>query len=338
MKKTDTEFTAASYYEGEVQQINPALYSAGEGIYHGKIHHALVWPETEAQKEEKLIEGPDVMFAGHSFTGLWDSAYYYFRELSRMAGIRARVAYSYWGGTGIAHYAGLVEGFEERAAQGQKVFDANEHYDFCVFAGNSDEAVSTYSGKVGATDYSQRERMLKGAKLLNEKAKEKGAKTILWVPQAYKYGFFRDMCMKPLRKGNVGDTYVQDGREYILTLTNSQMTEANMQWYEFMAKEIGDNCKLAPVAKVYEQILQKYGDREELDPYLPLGVECGDMGHQNNLGNYIAACVLFGVIYEKSPEGLGVPESHSAGMAGNVSEKQARIVQQEAWEAVKKYV
>ena len=92
------------------------------------------------------------MFAGHSFTGLWDSAYYYFRELAKMGGWNAQIAYSYWGGTGISHYAGLVEGCEERSAQCDKVFAANERYDFCVFAGNSDEAVSTYSCKVGATD------------------------------------------------------------------------------------------------------------------------------------------------------------------------------------------
>ncbi len=33
-----------------------------------------------------IARGPKVAFCGHSFTGLWDSSYYYFRELAKMGG------------------------------------------------------------------------------------------------------------------------------------------------------------------------------------------------------------------------------------------------------------
>lgn len=214
----DGAFNSVGYYEGQEMCITPALYDRDKGIYHGEPHHALVWQDCTPNDEkirifnyafpqkgitvrlQFLAEGPRVMFAGHSFTGLWDSAYYYFRELAKMGGWNAQIAYSYWGGTGISHYAGLVEGCEERSAQCDKVFAANERYDFCVFAGNSDEAVSTYSCKVGATDYSMRDSMLNGAKILSGKTSDKHARMILWVTHAYRYGFFYDMGVKPWHK------------------------------------------------------------------------------------------------------------------------------------------
>ena len=76
----------------------------------------------------------------------------------------------YWGGTGLAQYAGLIPESMERAEQCQKVLDANEEYDFCFFAGNSDEALSTHSGKPGAEDYSLRENMEKAVRILKKRA------------------------------------------------------------------------------------------------------------------------------------------------------------------------
>ena len=73
----------------------------------------------------------------------------------------------------------------ERAEQCQKVLDANEEYDFCFFAGNSDEALSTHSGKPGAEDYSLRENMEKAVRILKKRAEEKHAKMVLWAPHAY---------------------------------------------------------------------------------------------------------------------------------------------------------
>ena len=65
------------------------------------------------------------------------------------------------------------------------------------------------------------------------------------------------------------------------------------------------------------------------------GQESGDWGHQNNLGNYIAACVYYALIFDESPEGLGIPESHTWGMdGGSITEEQAAIIQEAAWKVV----
>ena len=65
-----------------------------------------------------------------------------------------------------------------------------------------------------------------------------------------------------------------------------------------------------------------------MDPYLKQGQEAGDFGHQNNIGNYISACVLYDLIFGESPEGLGVPASHTWGMDGGaISLEQAQLIQ-----------
>lgn len=80
-----------------------------------------------------------------------------------------------------------------------------------AFTGNSDEALSTHSGKPGAEDYSLRENMEKAVRILRKRAEEKHAKMVLWAPHAYQYGFFRDKTAKPWKAGNVGDWYERDG-------------------------------------------------------------------------------------------------------------------------------
>lgn len=337
-------FEPVGYYKGQKQIIDENLYDKAKGVYNGEIHHSLVWPDKDnldKWKKEIIYEfrefklkvvirfiayGPRIAFIGHSFTGLWDSSYYYLRELAKLAGWNCRIAYSYWGGTGIAHYAGLVSGCEERAEQCDKVLESNDYYDFCSFAGNSDEAVSTYTREPGAKDYSQRTLMLEGAQILYNKAKKKKAKCIFFVPQPYKYGFFGARCKKPWKEGKVGDIYEKDGEKYTLVMSRSQMAEANMEWYKYMVANIGNNIYAAPVAKAYDYIISRYPDI--IDPYLPVGNDNGDNGHQNNVGNYIAACVYYELIFKEPVEGLGVPQSHTWGMAGGkVTEEQAYIIQ-----------
>lgn len=344
-----SSFQKISLYEGKEQAVHPALYNAEQGIYFGSPHHALVWPETDTEAEwERELQfehteagiriricftalGPRIAFCGHSFTGLWDSSYYYFRELAKMGGWNAQIAYSYWGETGIAGYAGLVKGQEERAEQCSRLLSGNDAYDFFVTAGNSDEAVETCSKAVGAVDYRQRERMLRGAHILREKAAEKEARMILWTPHAYRYGFLEDMNVKPWEAGRIGDVYEKNGRQYILTMTAETMTLRNENWYRNMAEELGGDVLTAPVSLAYHKVFTAYG--EKVNPYLKMGTECGDHGHQNNVGNYIAACVLYCLIFQESPAGLGVPASHTWGMGGGkVSAEQASLIQKKVEE------
>lgn len=341
------KFHSFGYYEGKDRTVDTGLFHEDTGIYEGEPHDALVWPDTDSdekwkkqlsfQLKENTIEvkisfiarGPKMAFCGHSFTGLWDSAYYYFRELAKMGGWNARLAYSYWGGTGITHYAGLAEDCEERAEQCEKLIDGNEFYDFFVIAGNSNEAVETCSGKVGASDYKQRPQMLRGAGILHEKLQGKAGRMLLWAPHAYQYGFLQGMSPKPWKPGKPGEIYNKDGQEFLLTLTTEEMAEMNAKWYAHLAEELGKNTGVLPVCLGYSELRKQCG--LAVNPYLS-SEEGGDYGHQNNIGNYIAACLLYADVFDESPEGLGIPVSHTFGMpGGKVTKEQAQIIQQIMW-------
>ena len=342
------EFHSFGYYEGKRQNIDTSLFREDTGIYEGEPHDALVWPDTDSDEKwrkqitfrlkENTVEvnisfiarGPKIAFCGHSFTGLWDSSYYYFRELAKMGGWNARIAYSYWGGTGIAHYSGLVEGCEKRAEQCEKLIDGNEYYDYFIVAGNSNEAVETYSGEVGATDYKYRQQMLQGARLLHEKVQGKAGRMLLWAPHAYQYGFLQGMSPKPWKPGKTGDIYSKEEREFLLTLTSEEMADENAKWYKYLAKELGKDTDVLPVCLGYAALRERCG--LSVNPYID-PEKGGDYGHQNNIGNYIAACLRYAYIFDESPEGLGVPVSHTSGMSGGkVTEEQAQVIQQVIWQ------
>ena len=340
IEKTDS-FVPFAHYEGKEQIIDPSLYDEEKGIYQGEPHHALVWPDDVTDEKWKrtfsfepaphlqvtlefIARGPRVAFCGHSFTGLWDSSYYYFRELAKAAGWNAQIAYSYWGGTGISRYAGLAEGYEKRAAQCDELLAANDYYDYFIIAGNSDEAVEKKDTSSGERVYAQRETMLRGAQIFLEKAKEKQATLALWAPHAYKYGFFSGMGVKPWKKGNVGERYEKDGKTYTLTLTNEDMAKENLKWYQHMADVLGEGTIVLPVCEAYRVVIKQYPTL--VDPYLESGVECGDNGHQNNLGNYISACVCFQSIFGTLPPAV-VPKSHTSGLpGGSITKEQAEAI------------
>lgn len=341
IEKTDS-FVPFAHYEGKEQIIDPSLYDEEKGIYQGEPHHALVWPDDVTDEKWKrtfsfepaphlqvtlefIARGPRVAFCGHSFTGLWDSSYYYFRELAKAAGWNAQIAYSYWGGTGISRYAGLAEGYEKRAAQCDALLAANDYYDYFIIAGNSDEAVEKKDdASSGERVYAQRETMLRGAQIFLEKAKEKQATLALWAPHAYKYVFFSGMGVKPWKKGNVGERYEKDGKTYTLTLTNEDMAKENLKWYQHMADVLGEGTIVLPVCKAYYDVTKQYPTL--VDPYLEPGVECGDNGHQNNLGNYISACVCFQSIFGTLPP-VVVPKSHTSGLpGGSITKEQAEAI------------
>lgn len=357
-----SEFNAVGYYQGNERTIDKSLFDPQTGIYSGDPYHALVWPDDDLDADwakhlkwefpsintivtaDFIARGPRVAYSGHSFTGYWDSSYYYFRELAKMGGWNAQIAYSYWGGTGLAHHAGLIKDTEPRAQQTEKVLEANEYYDYYSVAGNSNEALTTTDGLVGSTNFSQRGTMEQGARILNKKATAKGAQMILWSTRGYRFGFFTDLSAKPWREGKVGEIYVANekenlpggvkvGQEFTLSMTSEEMARINAAFYEYLAETIGDGSSIvAHVGTAYDYINKYYSDK--VNPYLT-PEQGGDWGHQNNLGNYIAACVYYALIFGESPQGLGIPESHTWGMPGGaISEEQAKIIQEAAWKVV----
>ena len=353
-----SEFNPVGYYQGKLHVIDTSLYDAETGVYNGEIYHALVWPDDDTDEQwakrivaqfpeigatvtaEFIAQGPRIAYNGHSFTGLWDSSYYYFRELAKMGGWNAQVAYSYWGGNGISHHSGLVKHdlpvtTLNAPQQSDLVFAANDYYDYYSVAGNRNEGLTTTDGLVGSTNYSQRNTMEQGSWVLYNKAKAKGAQMILWSTRGYRFGFFTDLSAKPWKEGEIGETYTaKDGTQYTLSLKSEDMARLNAEWYEYLAKNVGDGSSLvAHVGTAYDYINKNYSDI--INPYLIPGQSSGDWGHQNNLGNYIAACVYYSLIFGESPVGLGIPESHTWGMDGGaITEEQAAIIQEVAWKVV----
>ena len=108
------------------------------------------------------------------------------------------------------------------------------------------------------------------------------------------------------------------------------MADENAKWYKYLAKELGKDTDVLPVCLGYAALRERCG--LSVNPYIA-PEKGGDYGHQNNIGNYIAACLLYAYIFNESPEGLGVPISHTSGMpGGKVTEEQAQVIQQVIWQ------
>lgn len=154
---------------------------------------------------------------------------------------------------------------------------------------------------------------------------------VLWAPHAYQYGFFRDKTAKPWKAGNVGDWYERDGWRYQLTLSEQEMVERNMEWYRHLCEEPENKgILLAPVVRAYHEVV-KCGIG---DPYLA-EEKTGDFGHQNNLGNYISACVCFEIVFGEMPKADFVPVSHTWGMGGGtLTPHQAAMIRKKVHEVM----
>lgn len=94
--------------------------------------------------------------------------------------------------------------------------------------------------------------------------------------------------------------------------TQDKISEA----YQQLAREL--KADVAPVGVVWQRALQA-------DDKLVLHV--ADKSHPNLAGSYLAACVFYAAIYNKSPEGL-------PGKLGGLSDEAARKLQTIAWRAV----
>lgn len=101
-------FRSFGYFQGKPHIIDEKLFHTDTGIYEGTPHDALVWPDADSDERWRkqltfhlkvnnaevtigfIAREPKIAFCGHSFTGLWDSAYYYFRELAKMGGLECQ--------------------------------------------------------------------------------------------------------------------------------------------------------------------------------------------------------------------------------------------------------
>jgi hypothetical protein len=86
--------------------------------------------------------------------------------------------------------------------------------------------------------------------------------------------------------------------------------------YEQIGKELG--ATVVPVGRAWEQFLAKH-DRPTLHDR--------DQSHPTPAGSYLAACVFFGVLFGRSPVGVG------GGVEG-LSAAETKLLQQTAWAAL----
>ncbi|MDR2375766.1 MAG: hypothetical protein LBD96_04925 [Treponema sp.] len=349
------DFVPAAYYEG---YPNVDIFDHPHARVSPDTDPDSLWETTIEKKFDDLKttvkvtfvrRGPRIMFSGHSFTGYWDSSYYYVRQLAKEAGWNAQIAYAYFGGTGIANFANLSQSatFTPKAGrltpfeQNKKVFEANEYYDYYIVAGGSDEAVTTENGaQDGSSPYTQRNNMLAGAKILYALAKEKGARMLLWCPRGQRYGFYYDRFVRPQVQAKAGEVVTVDtdgdgkpDTKLTQTLSSRGLAHKNADWYEEMARQVyaADPSFVPPVVAhvgtAFDYITTYYAGK--IDPYWT------DNAHQNNIGNYISACVYYTMIFGDTPEGLGIPKSNTTDPeAGVVTPEQAAIIQEVAWKVV----
>jgi len=121
----------------------------------------------------------------------------------------------------------------------------------------------------------------------------------------------------------------KSGAQTVLFMTwayrdNPAMIEAVAQAYTDIAIEL--KAKLAPVGRAWEQSIKEHPD---LDLFRK--DKLWDKSHQGIHGTYLNACVFYAVLTGKSPLGL------SNGGLTEVSEADARFLQEIALETVKKY-
>ena len=98
-----------------------------------------------------------------------------------------------------------------------------------------------------------------------------------------------------------------------------KMIEPLAKAYIEIGKEL--NVGVAPIGLAWQKALQKYSGLSLHDP---------DKSHPNQRGTYLAACVLYATLTEKSPMGL------STGGLKDITNKQAILLQRIAWETFKK--
>ncbi len=97
-----------------------------------------------------------------------------------------------------------------------------------------------------------------------------------------------------------------------------QMTSVIAQQYDLVGQQIG--AQVVPVGLAFAAATQRHPD---------VALRHADMRHPTRAGTYLAACVFYAALFERSPAGL----DYDAGLATDV----AAALQALAWETVEGY-
>ena len=172
-----------------------------------------------------------------------------------------------------------------------------------------------------------RESMHKYARVLDAEIKRQGAKTVLYLTWARQN-------IPQMQEGAESPDYARP----IYQMTGAAGRIAFEQWcqqrkkglagglngaYFDIAKEL--NAEIAPVGIAWKKALAQ-------NPKLVLYQ--GDKSHPAFKGSYLAACVFYATLFEKSPVGLPGELTKGGKVLGRVEPGEAKMLQEIAWQTV----
>ncbi len=114
---------------------------------------------------------------------------------------------------------------------------------------------------------------------------------------------------------------------FYMTWKRPDMSDPQKAWtdsYLKIATEL--KAEVAPAGMTFERVQKAY-------PNLKLFTD--QNGHPSPAGTYLIACTFYGLIYDKSPEGLPASITTQNGTTVSVPQADAKQLQAHAWQAVK---
>lgn len=156
---------------------------------------------------------------------------------------------------------------DETDEMGAQVYDALKNYNWDYVILQEQSGIST----MGAED-----SMFPAARTLDSMIREANGESVFLMTWAYKEGYSFNLLGLELKN------------------TREEMQTKMAQNYMSIANEL--DTMLAPAGIAFMRCAASYPEIELWDE---------DMNHPSPAGTYLTACVLYKVLYDQSPEGLG---------------------------------
>lgn len=168
----------------------------------------------------------------------------------------------------------LTEGYyrleyfaDETDEMGAQVYDALKNYTWDYVILQEQSGISTMAAE---------DSMFPAARTLDSMIRKAGGESVFLMTWAYKEGYSFNLLGLELKN------------------TKEEMQTKIAHNYMSISNEL--NAMLAPAGIAFMRCASSYPEIELWDE---------DMNHPSPAGTYLAACVLYKVLYDQSPEGLG---------------------------------
>jgi arabinogalactan endo-1,4-beta-galactosidase len=176
-----------------------------------------------------------------------------------------------------------------------------------------------------------RQAMHEYARLLDAEIKQQGAKTVFYLTWARQHIPDMQEGADPAKSSEYAEAmYQMNGAaktldfETWLQQQKTGLADGLNGAYLDIAKELG--AGVAPVGVAWKMALAA-------DP--PFVLHRPDESHPNPTGTYLAACVFYATLFDKSPVGLPGTIKHGDKVLADIPDYQAKRLQEISWAAVK---